>query len=74
MGEDVRSEQASEIPSHNLPGIGYEDLPEPIALRKLVGPGVVLLAGSWGPASTSCGRSLPAAPVSRWCGSPPSVC
>jgi Mn2+/Fe2+ NRAMP family transporter len=39
---------ATEIPSHNLPGVPYADLPQPTGLGKIVGPGVVLLAGSIG--------------------------
>ncbi len=32
---------AEEIPSGNLPPAKYEDLPDPLPLRKVLGPGVV---------------------------------
>src|SRR5215210_5389674 len=32
---------ADEIPSSNLPPVTYEDLPDPLPLRKVLGPGVV---------------------------------
>jgi hypothetical protein len=32
---------AGELPSHNLPPATYQDLPEPLPLRKVLGPGVV---------------------------------
>ena len=32
---------AEELPSRNLPPATYQDLPEPLPLRKLLGPGVV---------------------------------
>jgi hypothetical protein len=32
---------AGEVPSHNLPPVTYQDLPEPLPLRKVLGPGVV---------------------------------
>jgi hypothetical protein len=32
---------AEEVPSRNLPPVTYEDLPEPLPLRKVLGPGVV---------------------------------
>lgn len=35
---------APEIPSHNLPPVTYRDLPEPMPLRKVVGPGVIMVA------------------------------
>ncbi|MGH2828161.1 MAG: Nramp family divalent metal transporter [Actinomycetota bacterium] len=43
-----REELAKELPSKYLPGVGYRDLPEPLPLRKVVGPSVVLLAVSIG--------------------------
>jgi Mn2+/Fe2+ NRAMP family transporter len=43
------SEQlATEIPSRNLPGIPYADLPEPRTFRQIVGPSIILLATSIG--------------------------
>ncbi|HEX6254832.1 MAG TPA: Nramp family divalent metal transporter [Euzebyales bacterium] len=39
---------AAEIPSRNLPGIPYADLPEPRTFRHIVGPSVILLATSIG--------------------------
>lgn len=43
-GEEI----AQEIPHHNVPGVPYADLPEPVGMAKIMGPGVVLLAGSIG--------------------------
>ena len=34
-------EAASEVPSKHLPPVVYEDLPEPLPLGKVLGPGVV---------------------------------
>lgn len=34
---------AEEVPSHNLPPVTYQDLPEPLPLRKVLGPGVVFI-------------------------------
>ncbi|MGH3146040.1 MAG: Nramp family divalent metal transporter, partial [Rubrobacter sp.] len=34
-------EVAHEIPSKQLPPAVYEDLPEPLPLRKVIGPGVI---------------------------------
>ncbi len=39
---------ASEVPDKYLPGVPYRDLPEPLPLRKIIGPSVVLLAVSIG--------------------------
>jgi hypothetical protein len=39
---------ATEIPSKHLPGIPYRDLPEPVPLRKIIGPGVIILAAAIG--------------------------
>ena len=45
MQESVKApkagEVASEVPSKHLPPAVYEDLPEPLPLRKVLGPGVV---------------------------------
>ncbi|MGH2777301.1 MAG: Nramp family divalent metal transporter [Actinomycetota bacterium] len=43
-----REDLAKELPSKYLPGVTYRDLPEPLPLRKVVGPSVVLLAVSIG--------------------------
>jgi hypothetical protein len=32
---------AEEVPSRHLPPVTYEDLPDPLPLRKVLGPGVV---------------------------------
>jgi hypothetical protein len=39
---------ATEIPSKNLPGVPYADLPEPTSFAKILGPSVILLATSIG--------------------------
>ena len=39
---------ATEIPSRHLQGVPYKDLPEPLPLRAVVGPSVILLATSIG--------------------------
>ncbi|MFN2489660.1 MAG: Nramp family divalent metal transporter [Actinomycetota bacterium] len=39
---------AHEIPSKNLPGVPYRDMPEALPLKKVLGPGVILLAASIG--------------------------
>lgn len=39
---------ASEISSRNLPPVTYRDLPEPLPLKKVIGPSVILLAGAIG--------------------------
>lgn len=39
---------AREISSRNLPGVQYADLPEPRPMKQVLGPSVVLLAGSIG--------------------------
>ena len=41
-------EVATEIPDRHLPGVPYADLPEPIPLGRVLGPSVLLLAGSIG--------------------------
>jgi hypothetical protein len=33
---------APEVPSKNLPPVGYKDMPEPLPLRNVLGPGVIL--------------------------------
>ncbi|HLQ85929.1 MAG TPA: Nramp family divalent metal transporter [Salinisphaeraceae bacterium] len=42
------TQTAAEIRSDHLPPVTYQDLPEPKPLRKVLGPSVVLLAGSIG--------------------------
>ena len=37
-----REEYAPEPPSHHLPPMGYADMPEPLPLRKILGPSVIL--------------------------------
>jgi hypothetical protein len=39
---------ATEIPSKHLPPVGYIDLPEPLPLKRVIGPSVLLLAGAIG--------------------------
>jgi hypothetical protein len=39
---------APELPSRNLPGVEYRDLPEPVPLRKVVGASVIILATALG--------------------------
>ncbi len=39
---------ATEIPSHNLPGVHYADLPDAVPLRRVMGPSVLLLGASIG--------------------------
>lgn len=39
---------ATELPSRNLPPVPYADLPEPVPLGRVLGPSVLLLAGSIG--------------------------
>ncbi len=39
---------ASELPSKFLPGVPYADLPEPLPMKKVIGPSVLLLAGAIG--------------------------
>lgn len=41
-------EVADEIRSRNLPPATYRDLPEPLPMKKVIGPSVLLLAGSIG--------------------------
>lgn len=41
-------EQAPEISSKHLPPVTYRDLPEPLSLKRIIGPGVVLAAGGIG--------------------------
>jgi len=43
-----RDEIATEIPSRHLPAVPYRDLPEPVGLGKVLGPGVILLAAAIG--------------------------
>ncbi len=39
---------ATELPSKYLPAVPYSDLPEPLPLKKVLGPSVLLLAGAIG--------------------------
>jgi Mn2+/Fe2+ NRAMP family transporter len=39
---------ATEIPSKHLPPVAYIDLPEPLPLKRVIGPSVLLLAGAIG--------------------------
>ncbi len=39
---------ATEIRSQHLPGVQYADLPEPLPLKRVLGPSVLLLAGAIG--------------------------
>ncbi|MGH3750092.1 MAG: Nramp family divalent metal transporter, partial [Micromonosporaceae bacterium] len=39
---------ASELPSKHVPAVEYADLPEPLPLKKVLGPSVILLAGAIG--------------------------
>ena len=48
---DLRKEVgglATELPSKNLPAVPYTDLPEPLPMRQVIGPSVLLLAGAIG--------------------------
>ena len=40
--------EATEIPSKHLPAVDYADLPEPLPLKRVIGPSVLLLAGAIG--------------------------
>lgn len=42
------SSTAEEIPSRYLPGVPYADLPDPLPLKRIIGPSVILLAASIG--------------------------
>ncbi len=46
--EDATSQIAPEISSLYLPPVTYRDLPEPLPFKQVVGPSVLLLAGSIG--------------------------
>lgn len=52
MSETVdRSEErglATELPSKYLPAVEYRDLPEPVAMRKIIGASVIILATAIG--------------------------
>ncbi len=39
---------ATELPSKALPAVPYADLPEPLPMRRVIGPSVLLLAGAIG--------------------------
>jgi len=47
-GEERDDQVATEIPSRNLPGLPYRDMPEPVPLRRIIGPGVIILAAAIG--------------------------
>jgi hypothetical protein len=38
-----RTGVAKEIPASELPPVTYRDLPEPLPLRKLLGPGIIMV-------------------------------
>ncbi len=40
--------ERSEIPDRHLPAVKYTDLPEPLPMKKVIGPSVLLLAGAIG--------------------------
>ena len=40
-GERTDDAVATEVPSRHLPPVTYRDLPDPLPLRKVLGPGVV---------------------------------
>jgi hypothetical protein len=40
--------ERSEIPDRHLPAVTYTDLPEPLPVKKVIGPSVLLLAGAIG--------------------------
>ena len=42
------AEERSEIPDRHLPAVTYTDLPEPLPMKKVIGPSVLLLAGAIG--------------------------
>jgi hypothetical protein len=42
VGQRSGESYAPEVPSKNLPPVGYKDMPEPEPLRKILGPGVIL--------------------------------
>ena len=39
---------ATELPSKHVPPVAYADLPEPLRMKKVIGPSVLLLAGALG--------------------------
>ncbi len=45
---DQPAEVATEIRSTQLPGVAYADLPEPLPMKRVLGPSVLLLAGAIG--------------------------
>ena len=47
-GPDVPGSAATEIRSSYLPAVDYADLPEPLPLKRVLGPSVLLLAGAIG--------------------------
>ena len=40
--------ERAEIPDRYLPAVQYTDLPEPLPIKKVIGPSVLLLAGAIG--------------------------
>jgi hypothetical protein len=48
VSREASSRIAPEISSKNLPPVTYRDLPEPLPLKKVIGPSVILLAGAIG--------------------------
>ena len=48
---------ATEIPSKNLAPVEYADLPEPLPMKRVLGPSVLLLAGAIGSGSGRGGGS-----------------
>ena len=47
-GPDTPAGLATEIRSQHLPAVQYADLPEPLPLKRVLGPSVLLLAGAIG--------------------------
>ena len=62
-GGERDDQVATEIPSRNLPGLPYRDLPEPVPLRRIIGPGVIILAAAIG--SATMNTSLAPAPIAE---------
>ncbi|MGH3319332.1 MAG: Nramp family divalent metal transporter [Streptosporangiaceae bacterium] len=46
--QDAPASYATEISSRHLPAVTYRDLPKPLPLRRIIGPGVVLAASGIG--------------------------
>jgi Mn2+/Fe2+ NRAMP family transporter len=47
-GSSTTHGAATEIPSKHLPAVAYTDLPQPLPLKRVLGPSVLLLAGAIG--------------------------